>query len=223
VRRTGYPIGVTLLLAGLLSTASAGQAPEALDPEEPYSAPSPPPEKLSVYAVAAAVEGEDPPRLTGDGPDFALGFGLGQRFNRYVSGEAELLITAGEYDTPPSLGFSDDDMTLTGGFLLYSVKLRYPAKRLQPYLGVGLGVAYHRLQVTGSFGFGTVDVDSDFRSATQRVAGIDLVTGEKTRIGLELRELDAHADFGSISGGEIDVGGRMWTFAYRRVVSRHRR
>jgi hypothetical protein len=206
----------------LLGSASAVPAQQSPAPG-PLDATAPPPEKLSLYVFGAAVEGDDPPGLTGDGPDLALGIGLGQRFNRFFSGEAELLITLGEYDTPPWLSFSDEDMSLTGGFLLYSVKLRALSKRLEPYIGGGLGIAYHELNVTGSFGLSTIGVESDFGFARQLLAGVDVKAGEKTRIGFEVRELDVEADFGSAIGRELDVGGRMWIFAWRQVISRHRR
>jgi opacity protein-like surface antigen len=210
-------IGVGLALAAAMHPV-LGQ--DADDTGVELAAPS---EKLSIYGIVAAVEGDDPPVLTGDGPDSALGLGVGQVFNRYVSADAELLITLGEYETPPDFAFTDDDMTLTGGFLLYSVKLHYPFGRFRPYFGAGLGVAYHELEVTGSFGLGHVRVEDDFGIANQLLAGFDLRVGDKTRIGFGIRELDVDADFRSTIGGEIDVGGRMWTFTFRRTVTWARR
>jgi len=99
------------------------------------------------------------------------------------------------------------------------IKLFYPAGRLEPF--VGLGVGYYRSVISD---LGTTSrlflpselvKRSDRDVGVQYDAGIDYVVSPRSSLGVEYRWLSLEANFGPEFGGPTRVGGGMLLVTYR--------
>ena len=172
------------------------------------------------YASGGSFNGTEQLGTLGEGRSGVLmGGGFGQRFNRYFAGEAEIMIAGQEY-RPPGLS-ARDDLTMTVFSVLYSLKATISLGRVRPFIAAGLGLHLADLQIipNGSL-FNTIDLQDDRGILGQLCLGFDVTLGQKSRIGLEYREINAEADFGTFTGGDVDIGGGSVLVVYRRGFGR---
>ncbi len=210
LRRVG---STAMLVVTLCGSAAAQPEDDASDPKL---------QKRYISAFAASVDGDDAGSRLGDpGGNFAFGLGGGVRMNPNLALEVDFVFDIRDYDLPEDtvvpLFVSVDDIDLTSAFGFFTVKGIYPTKRVELYIGAGLGLGYSELEMRGRlFLFsGTVEKESEFNVAAQLAAGMNFAPSRRTQFGLELRQIEASASFGALSGGEIDIGGRMLSLTYK--------
>jgi hypothetical protein len=178
---------------------------------------------LSLIGFAGAMDGDDHAEELGDpGSTVALGLGVEIRRGPNLALRTDLLIDSRDYDvpedTPLILLGTVDDLELKSTSALFSIKGVYPVSRFEPFVGAGLGLNVAELELTGTLlGFpGTIEKERDFGFIRQWFVGADFAISSRSDIGLELRFIDAHSDFGELSGGRVDIGGRLLSLTYRR-------
>lgn len=165
---------------------------------------------------------DNPGQLESPGSGLALGFAAGYRYSRYIDLEIEMPLFYSRYDTPatvvpPLFGSvsSRSDVSTLGvvGNVIFSVR----SPSLRPFAGVGGGLYFSRFSVTAqTFGYpGTYETD-DSNFGYQWFAGVDLPLGGGSWLGLEYRQLNLTANFGTVTNGEIDLGGQFILLNYRR-------
>jgi opacity protein-like surface antigen len=155
--------------------------------------------------------------------EFAVAGGYGRRFNRYVGGEAELLLASADYgfDLPAdAAAASFDEVTLDTGAILVSIRASLPLAKATPYLTLGVGLFRSDLQNVDLGGFletpTVTAVGDDDGTITQLAVGVEIDLGEKWALRLEWRDFEAKADFGT--GVERDLGGPAALIGVRRNV-----
>jgi hypothetical protein len=88
------------------------------------------------------------------------------------------------------------------------------------YAGGGIGMFWSDLTITGSiFGFPATRTETDMSLGQQLIAGGELAISKESRLGVEFRKVFLKANFGELTNGSVDVGGRYLALAYRRTFS----
>lgn len=203
-----------LLLLPIAKVAAQGGEEEQSVPEEGITQ-----QELQSYLTGSLGHfgGQvDPDKVSGSNAGFAMGLGVGARFNRNLAFEFETLYTFREYDTPEGLLFSSDEMTLTSALMFANVRALLPFWQLEPYVGVGFGLVISELDVPSTLvPLASTVTKDDLGLGGQLLIGVDYVYSRRTRMGLEYRRLDADATFGGLSSGKIDIGGEMILFTMK--------
>lgn len=208
-----FAIAVTFAGLALPMSVEAGSAGKQRFPDRG---------KMYISGFVGGLDGDDnPSRLGNPGSSVAVGVGGGQRRGPSLALEADVLFDARDYDVATSsagLFGRIDDLELTSSIAVFSVKGIYPISRFEPFVGAGAGLSYSELELTGSFfGFpGTFEKENSFDLVFQLIVGMDIVVSERSNFGLELRSIEASADYGQLSGGSVDIGGRLLSLAYKR-------
>ena len=145
--------------------------------------------------------------------DYSLMLNVGYRYSRYLSFEFDIWAFEQDVDTPatvgpPLFGTLDARGDLSGGSLGAVVKLGWPIGRFEPYVGVGGGVYFSTLRLTGSlFGLPATREEDDTSLGTQWLAGADLMLSRQWSVGFEFRRTFLKASFGDLTSGEVEIGG----------------
>jgi opacity protein-like surface antigen len=217
MQRRSEPLRVAIFL--LLACLAPPLAASGASSEE---APQPARERRYVFGYLGALDAEADANALGDpGTSFAFGLGGGYRRRPSLGLEVDVTFNVRTYDvpedTPNPLFGTIDKLTLTSALSFFNVKATYPGKRVEPFVGGGAGLSYSELELRGSLlGFsGTVDKERDFVLAFQLVAGVDFVVSKRANFGLEFRSIHGTSDFGELSGGSIEIGGRLFAFSYK--------
>jgi hypothetical protein len=167
----------------------------------------------------ACFGGHDGPDRVGDwtneGEGTALAFGIGRRFNRYLAGEGDVLITGETYDAPGYTGDGEPTVSLVS--VAYSLRASLPQRRFRPFVTAGVGFFQADVQfvdedAVGWWGYGIDKVDSDKGFETLYGLGFDVSVGRRSWLGIEYRRLDADAD---IEGESVDLSGSTTLFTWR--------
>ncbi|MEJ2508360.1 MAG: outer membrane beta-barrel protein [Gammaproteobacteria bacterium] len=172
--------------------------------------------------TAGSYRAEDNPgQLASPGSELALGVGVGYRYTRHLSLEVEVPLFYSRYDTPatvspPPFGTIDDRSSVNTAGIVGNVVLNTGGQRVRGFVGVGAGLYWSRFSVGGqSFGLtGTYERD-DSGFGSQWLAGVDLRVGRRSWLGLEYRRVNLTANFGQVTNGDIDLGGRFVLLAFR--------
>lgn len=151
----------------------------------------------------------------------ALMAGIGVRPWRHVALEAEIAGFAAEYDrpplSPPPGATFDSRMTVSSGGIAGNAKLLFELAGASVYAGAGIGLYGSEAELEGTLlGFDAVRVEDDSGFGYQLMAGAAVAVGKRSHLGLEYRRLELEADFGELSGGEVDVGGDYVGLTFRQ-------
>jgi opacity protein-like surface antigen len=205
--------GIGLLCVPLLAPAQGWDTPD-----EPGRS------KLYLSLMGGTLDGEDNPgRLEGEGGEASLGFGFGYRPRPHLALEGELFMLDRTYAAPPPEPFplyaQSERMEVTSAGFLFTAKGTMHLKRAHPYAGVGFGI-YHSEAIVREVFFiiPGEQKESDIGLGTHVAAGVDFAVGERWTVGIEARELRLSADFGHLSGDEVDIGGRSILITGRRSL-----
>jgi opacity protein-like surface antigen len=190
------------------------------------------PPAFYVFAGFAALYADENSQLTGEsGSPINLIAGGGYRFSPNLAAELNILFAFRTLDTPstarPPAGTyasgSLDSSIWTGG-IAATLKYRFPAGRVAPYLGVGVGYYWSHF-LTTSEATGCVNncddtgprVEADSSDVGAHVVGgADYHFTAKDVLAVEIRYLKLKADFGAVVPGEMDLGGTFFWMGYRR-------
>ena len=203
----------------VLALAAALSANAALADDSPAAIPP------SRYLGIGRAQPEADPQLTEQRGQWGFAAGATWRYSRHVAFELDVVETGQEADMPvverssagePGARFrSYINVTGVGG----RVKLIYPADRLEPF--VGLGIGYYVAEIS-EYGVPlTLFLPSEFTKrrdngfGLQFVVGLEYVLSPTSTLGLEYRWLNLEADFGPEFGGPTRVGGGMLLIAHR--------
>jgi opacity protein-like surface antigen len=148
-----------------------------------------------------------PTQLQGNDTGFGLGGGIGQRLDRHFAFDLDALFVGRVYETPGTTELVDDQMTLTNLTLSADLRLLAPFWKLEPYVGVGLGLIVSEIEIESSAYYVTAVSETHFGLSTQLMVGLSWIYTRRSRIGIEYRRVFAEADFGDLSRGTVDVGG----------------
>jgi opacity protein-like surface antigen len=162
------------------------------------------------------------PELSGGGSGLFLGFTMDWEIRPHLMGSLDVVDTIMDYDLPIDLGYPAEDEANTNtfwiGFLLRGV---VSVKRVDLYAGAGPALGFSRASVGSTSCFilcsgESLASENDWGFGLQGVAGLDVRLGERSRLGLEYRRMRLDVDFGSLSSGEINVGGDAFLLVYRK-------
>lgn len=156
---------------------------------------------------------ESPGQLTNGDGEGALMFDLGYRKSRYLRFELDATFAEQDVDTPAGVTaglFSAvrprSDLTTVG--LGGLVKVGYPVGPIEPYAGLGAGIYFSQLTVSGSLlGESKTHEEDDTGLGQQLLAGMDVHMNDHLSIGAEFRRVYLKAGFGALTNGKVDVGG----------------
>lgn len=164
---------------------------------------------------------DNPGQLQSPGSGIALGIAAGFRYSPHVDLEVEMPLFFSRYDTPatvlpPLYGTvsSRADVSTLGivGNIIFSTR----SQSMRAYAGGGGGLYSSRFSVSAqTFGLpGTYDVNDD-NFGYQWLAGVDLRMGAQSWLGLQYRQVELTANFGAVTNGDVNLGGRFILLAYR--------
>jgi|GEM_PF-4452984 len=198
----------------------AGMAWSAGAAAQPFAAP-PPWQQWYWSITAGSYRAEDNTRLAAPGSEIALGVAVGYRYSRHVSFEVEVPFFYAEYDTPatvppPPYGTVEERSSVNTAGIVTNVVLNTGGQWVRAYVGAGAGLYWSRFSVSAQvFGYpGTYERD-DSDVGTQWLTGADLRVGRGSWLGLQYRQVDLRANFGSVTNADVDLGGRFFLLAYR--------
>lgn len=161
-------------------------------------------------------------KLTHEASSFDGAVGVGMRYRPYLKLEGEIAVYTRTYGTPPIppplFGSIDSRMRLDTSGFAGNAKTVYDFAGGSLYAGVGLGLFWSDLVVTGSMlGVPARRVETDVGVGYQLMLGGDLAIGERSWLGVELRRLRLNGDFGDLSGGSAPIGGDSVALTFRRT------
>jgi opacity protein-like surface antigen len=159
-------------------------------------------------------------QLEDEGSSLGGVVGLGIRYRRHLNLEIEIPWYTSKYNTPPLtppfLGSIDARMRLTSAGIAGNAKAVYDFPKGAVYAGAGLGIFWSDIEVTGTIvGFPASRTETDTSFGSQVIAGGEIAVGKASRIGLEYRRVRLQANFGDLSGGNVDIGGRYVALTFR--------
>lgn len=156
---------------------------------------------------------DSPGRLTHGEGEGALMLDLGYRKSRYLRFELDAPFTEQDVDTPAGVSAgifstvrprSDLSTVGVGGV----VKFGYPYGRIEPYAGVGAGIYFSQLTVSGTLlGASATHEEEDTNLGEQLLAGLDIHMTDHWSVGAEFRRVYLKANFGELTNGKADIGG----------------
>lgn len=169
------------------------------------------------WSFGLGVGGFDPVDGTGQlknqSGQYALTLDATFRYTEYVSFGFDIFANEQRFDTPsaitaPLFGTVDGRSRISGGGLNAVAKLGLPLGRLEPYVGAAVGLYFNSMVVTGSiFGLPARAEEQDSGLGEQLLAGFNYRVADSWSLGVEYRHTYLKADFGQLTGGEVDVGG----------------
>lgn len=178
------------------------------------------PRPLYILVWGGLVSAEDQPgELQNADTGLAASVGIGHRLGGRVTGEFELLLALRSYDTPSDLTFATEELNVGSTTALYSVRVHLGGGRMKPFVGVGAGLSYAKLDVPSSLvPFASRLRDDDAGFAYQLTGGVEisLDRADTRRLIIELRDLDCELDFGELSSDKTEAGGIAYLIGYRR-------
>lgn len=151
-------------------------------------------------------------RPEGQGSRLA-GLGTGHDVSPLWRFGGDLLSDSQRYDTPtavaaPLFGSVDSAVDVAAVGLVGTARYPLPFAGLQWYGGGGAGL--YRSSVSGSaFGLPGRYDETDTSVGLHAEAGLSLPVSSATELGLSLRRVWLRSDFGSVTGGSVDIGGRF--------------
>lgn len=192
-----------LLSAAVIAAAETEETPAEEEDEKDY------PYMYMTGYIGYLGGSVDSSQLAGDEAGFAIGAGFGERWKRHFAPEAEVFFLGRSYETPERLLFAKGEMTVTSMTMLVNFRAIVPFWKLEPYVAVGLGLALSELEVESTL-FPGFRAEHRLRLgyAAQWMFGVDFMYTRRSRFGLQYRDIYLEADFGNISRGTIQIGGR---------------
>ena len=159
--------------------------------------------------------------LEGNNAGFAIGGGFGRRLNRYLAWEFDTLWAARLYESPPNIAYAASEMFLTNVSFTINVRAMAPFWKLEPWIGYGFGLNVTSVEIQSSLVAQAVAFsDDDIGFSTQWRFGLDLMYTRRGRLGIEVRDINANADFSDVTDGDADVGGQMILFVVKIGVGK---
>ena len=167
---------------------------------------------------------ETPGQLEGEGSSYGLVLGLGMPVREYLAVDAEVAVYSSKYNTPPLTapfgGSIDTRMRVTSSGIAGNARAFYEFSGGTLYAGGGIGMYWSDLTVTGTiFGFPATRTETDMSLGHQLMAGGELAISKQSRLGVEYRRVFLKANFGELTNGSVDVGGRYVALTYRRAFA----
>lgn len=159
-------------------------------------------------------------------PSFVAG--MTWRYSRHLAFELDFMDTGQEAEMPTversGLGTSGsrqrEHINVDG--IAGRMKLIYPAGKLEPYVGVGVGYYYAEISNLGTLTHLVLPSDfakrTDKRAGGQLILGLDYKLAAGSTLGFEYRRLALDANFGPEFGGRTKVGGGMALLVYRGAL-----
>jgi hypothetical protein len=153
----------------------------------------------------------------------AVGVGLGHRYSPNFALELEANVFENKYDAPltlppPPAGATVNDWVTVGGFgVVANVRLIAPLNWVEGYVGAGAGMYFTDFLSEGESGGEPIWLEArDTSFGYQLLAGADFPIGrwvwagvlDSASLGIEYRDLKLTSDFGYVTGGKVDIGGR---------------
>ena len=159
---------------------------------------------------------EDNAQISGQDPEFSAFFSGGFRASPYVAIEATAMNWYQDFSTPASISpgvlptaDARTDLTTFGVGAL--VKFIVPLESVDFFAGAGLGVYTTNLNVKGTSGGASVEIDeNDTDLGIQAVLGVDVFVSNRISLGLEYRWLKLDATFQPFIADDLDVGGQFF-------------
>ena len=181
--------------------------------------------KAYFYASVGDLKAEETPgQLDGEGSSFGLVLGLGMPVRTYLAVDVEIAAYTSKYNTPPLTapfgGSIDTRMRVTSSGIAGNARAFYEFSGGTLYAGGGIGMFWSDLTVTGTiFGFPATRTETDMSLGLQLMAGGELAISKESRLGVEYRRVFLKANFGELTNGSVDVGGRYVALTYRRAFA----
>jgi opacity protein-like surface antigen len=227
--------GAAALIIAALGVCTLPQAQAQTQPQ-PVAQPRPdkPASSAAFYAFGgfAALLADENSQLQGEsGSPINLIAGGGYRFSPSLAAELNFLLALRTLDTPQTArppagtfapGTLDSSMWTSG--IAATIKYRFPADRVAPYFGGGVGY-YSTKFLTTSEAIGCVNHCGDTGPRVEArsndvgahvVGGADFHFTPKDVLAVEVRYLKLKANFGTIVPGDVDAGGTFFWMGYRR-------
>jgi outer membrane protein W len=171
----------------------------------------------SPWSFGIGVGGFDPDdgagRLKNQSGQYALALDANYRYSNYLSFAFDIFASEQRFDTPPTVtapffGTVDGRARISGGGFNAVAKFGIPVGRMEPYVGAALGLYFNSMIVTGSvLGLPARAEVHDSGLGEQLLAGVNFRIADYWALGVEYRRTFLKADFGSLSDGEVDIGG----------------
>ena len=161
--------------------------------------------------------------LEGATEEVAGVFGSGHRLGSKIWGEVEFGLAGRDHSvTPGVLPPGTDDPTLDILWVSYSFVGRFTIGRVDPFLGLGLGVGYAELEdaadiADGPFAPPDLEIGDEFGAIFHFRVGLDIAVTGRSYLGLEWRKTSFDADFGAFTNGSTDIGGTSALLTYKRT------
>jgi hypothetical protein len=203
------------VVAGVLRTAAYAESPPptVLVPEAPLST-----DRAGMYATIGFGPADDTDRLQGHSPvvPLTLGVSLPIRGRAYV--DVGMYFSTVTYSAEPSLTGWGNNADLRTFAITASGRFGHTGKKAAVFGSAGFGFAYVRLG-GGDYFYGAYSPPLDTTVApVLTVAGsFEAPARKRNRFLAELRYSWIHADFGSTSGGSLNVGGPALLLGWKGV------
>lgn len=150
-------------------------------------------------------------KLQNQSGQYSLMFDAAYRYSEYLSFGFDTFASEQRFDTLPStyalLGNVDGRSTIFVGGVNAVAKFGIPMGWVEPYVGAAIGLYFSTVLVTGSLVGNLEAEEEDWGPAEQLMAGLNFRVSERWSLGVEYRHTYLKADFGQLTGGEVDVGG----------------
>ena len=169
------------------------------------------------WSFGVGVGGFDPDdgagQLKNQSGQYSLALDATYRYSNYLSFAFDIFANEQRFDTPPTVtapffGTVDGRARISGGGFNAVAKFGIPMGRMEPYVGAALGLYFNSMIVTGSvFGLPARAEEQDSGLGEQFLAGVNFRIADYWALGVEYRRTFLKADFGSLSDGEVDIGG----------------
>jgi opacity protein-like surface antigen len=162
------------------------------------------------------------PQLSDQNGHWGFAAGMTWRYSRHVAFELDVVDTGQEAEMPavdhPAPGARQRAHINVDG-IGARVRLIYPAGKLEPFVGLGVGFYHSEISDLGTLFHLVLPTDfakrSDGNAGVQYVVGFDYAVSPTSALGLEYRWLSLEANFGPEFGGATKVGGGMLLITYR--------
>ena len=211
---------VSIVFAALVAaghTAPAAYAesppPTVLVPEAPLST-----DRAGMYATIGVGPADDTDRLQGQSPvvPLTLGVSLPVRGRAYV--DVGMYFSTVTYSAEPSLTGWGNNTDLRTFAVTVSGRFGHTGNKAAVFGSAGIGLAYVGLGGEDNFyGAYSPPVDSTVTPVLTVAGSFEAPARKHNRFLAELRYSWIHADFGSNSGGSLNVGGPALLLGWKGV------
>lgn len=177
------------------------------------------------YASVGNFAGDETPgQLEGEGSSYGAVVGLGLPRSEHFAVDGEIGAYSSKYNTPPLTapfgGSVDARMRVTSAGFAINAKAFSGMSRSALYAGAGIGLFWSDLTVTGTiFGLPATRTETDMAPGYQFIGGGEIAISRDARLGVEYRRVFLKANFGDLSGGTVDVGGRYVALTFRQTFA----